>query len=355
MKGFSRQELLEMAWEKPILAQVEITSKCNQCCLFCYAGQKPVLAEGKPDLTLYQWQSIITKLRNLGVRRLDFTGRESFMYSDFVALAAWSKQQGFELRVNTNGTFDVSEVLGNVDEIIFSVHGLSDTHDRITKNSGAFNLIEENIQRTVKSGVKASINMSLLRSNYEQLNEVYDYFSSRYDINKFAPSFPIASLFGSEFAAEELVLDQKLVSDYVSRLKKIPADKLVLKHGFHSIFISDRKHYHDNGLLLPNCAAGKHKLIVESDGRVFPCNFFKSEEFFCGNMLTDDEFKIWKLGAGFNRFRELILQEKIPEECTKCLKKPRCYSGCRAWSLTYKEGGFENVKDKRCDLGSAFA
>jgi radical SAM protein with 4Fe4S-binding SPASM domain len=297
---------------------------------------------------------MIAKLRNLGVRRLDFTGRESFMYSDFVALASWAKQQGFELRVNTNGTFAVSDVLSSVDEIIFSVHGLRETHDQITKNRGAFSLIEENIQRTVKAGVKASINMSLLRSNYEQLNEVYNYFAARYDINKFAPSFPIASLFGSEFADEELILSRELVSDYVARLKMVPAENLVLKHGFHSIFIDKREHYHDNGLLLPNCAAGKHKLIVESDGRVFPCNFFKSEEFFCGNLLTGDEFQIWKFGAGFNRFRELILEEKIPGECANCLKKPRCYSGCRAWSLTYKEGGFENVKDKRCDLGSAF-
>ena len=313
-----------------------------------------MLSEGKPDLNLQQWQSIIAKLYNLGVRRLDFTGRESFMYSDFIALAAWCKQKGFEVRVNTNGTFDVSNALKFVDEIIFSIHGLGATHDWITKNKGAFELIENNIKRTIESGVKASINMSLLKSNYGQLNEVYTYFSSRYDISKFAPTFPIASLFGSEFADEELVLSRELVSDYMLRLKIIPRDRLVLKHGFHSIFISDQRHYHDNGLLLPNCAAGKHKLIVESDGRVFPCNFFKSEEYFCGNILTDDEFEIWKFGAGFNRFRELVLQEKIPGECTHCLKKNRCYSGCRAWSLTYKEGGFENAKDKRCDLGSAF-
>lgn len=352
MKGFTREELLDMAWEKPMLAQVEITSKCNQKCIFCYTGQK--IIESRPDLTLSQWQMIISKLYNLGVRRLDFTGRESFMYDDFVALIKWCKWMGFEVKVNTNGTFDVSDILPFVDEIIYSVHGIGIVHDDITHNVGSFTLIENNIQRTVAGGGRASINMSLVKSNYHQINEVFEYFNSRYNIYKFAPSIPVPSLFGNEFEEDALVLSRELLEDYIANLKRIPPSKLVLKHGFHSIFINDVNHYRDNGLLLPNCAAGKYKLIVESDGRVFPCNFFKSEEFVCGNILTDDEFQIWKFGPGFKHFRDLILNEEIPGECAACLKKPRCYSGCRAWSLTYQEGGFKNVKDKRCDLGSAF-
>lgn len=352
MKGFTREELLEMAWEKPILAQVEITSKCNQKCTFCYTGQK--IIQLMPDLTLSQWQTIITKLHNLGVRRLDFTGRESFMYDDFVALIGWCKGIGFEIKVNTNGTFDVSDVLEFVDEIIYSVHGIGSVHDDITDNVGSFGLIEANIQRTVARGGKASINMSLVKSNFHQINDVFEYFNSKYGIYKFAPSIPVPSLFGSMFEEDALVISQGLLEDYVSKLKMIPQDKLVLKHGFHSIFINDVNYYHDIGLLLPNCAAGKYKLIVESDGRVFPCNFFKSEEFACGNILTDNEFQIWKFGNGFKHFRELIINEEIPGQCAGCLKKPRCYSGCRAWSLTYQKGGFKNVKDRRCGPGSAF-
>lgn len=352
MKGFTREELLELAWEKPILAQVEITNKCNQTCLFCSTGQKK--HKIKPDLSLEQWQIIVTKLKHLGVRRLDFTGRESFMNPDFGPLLAACKQLGFEIKVNTNGTFDVSEILDDVDELVFSVHGFRANHDRITNNPGSFDLIEANIGKTVKAGVKASINMSLLKSNYHETIPVFCYFDKKYGIHKFAPAFPVPSLFGETFAGEELLVDEELVADYASKLNSIGLDRVILKHGFHSIFINDRKHYQDNGLLLPNCAAGKYKLLIESDGRVYPCNFFKSHEFFCGNILTEDEHIIWKSGKGFNIFRDLILKEKIPEDCINCLKKTRCFSGCRAWSLTYKEGGFENVKDRRCELGSVF-
>lgn len=352
MNGFSRRELLELAWEKPILAQVEVTSRCNQRCRFCYTGNK--ITETKADLTLTQWQDIITKLRNLGVKRLDFTGRESFMYPDLGALVGWCKKLGFEVRINTNGTFNVSNVLQHVDEMVFSVHGIGSIHDEIVGKAKSFDLVEANIKRTVSAGVKASINMSLVKSNYHQMIEVFNHFESAYGIHKFAPSIPVLSRFGSAFEEVALVLSRELLKDYMDNLKKIPKHKLTLKHGFHSIFINDREHYHDAGLLLPNCAAGKYKLVVESDGKVFPCNFFKSKEFFCGNILTDNEHKIWKSGKGFKHFRQLVLGEKIPKECTNCLKKSRCYSGCRAWASTYEEGGFENAKDRRCDLGSAF-
>lgn len=352
MHGFEKKELLEMAWEKPILAQVEITSKCNQSCVFCYTGKKS-LHEVK-ELPLLQWQEIIRKLGNLGVRRLDFTGRESFMHPDLTELVAWCKKLGFEVRINTNGTFDVSSALEYVNEIVFSVHGIGKIHDRIVGRRKSFDQIMLNVERASKRKIKTSVNMSLIKSNYHQMLEVFNFFNERFGLHKFAPSFPVLSRFGNAFEDIALVIERDLIEDYMHNLNKIPKDKLTLKHGFHSIFINNPRYYADNGLLLPNCAAGKYKLIVESDGNVFPCNFFKSEEFYCGNILSDDESVIWNSGKGFQKFRSIIIDEKIPQKCSMCLKKPRCFSGCRAWANMYKEGGFEYDRDMRCEIGSAF-
>jgi len=350
--GFSKQELLELSWEKPILAQLKLTDKCNQNCIFCYSGYKS--SPSTPDLPLESWQRILCKLENLGISRLDFTGRESFMYPRFAKLANWSKKRGFEIKINTNGTHDVSCVLESADEIIFSVHGLCTIHDEIVGYRGSFALLETNYGRVIAAGLQASINMSLVKTNYHQLLDVFTYFNSRYGVHKFAPSIPVPSLGGKIFKESALTMSRELIEDYLSRLKQIPTEKLTLKHGFHSVFINNREWYKDSGLLLPNCAAGKYKLMVENDGRVFPCSFFKGNEYYCGNILTDDEKQIWKNGYGFERFRRLILEERIPEQCQMCLKKPRCFSGCRAWTTEYQEGGFDYAKDRRCDMGSAF-
>jgi radical SAM protein with 4Fe4S-binding SPASM domain len=352
MHGFTKKELLELAWEKPILAQIEITRKCNQTCIFCYTGQKAV--QTNEDLSLIQWKEIVVKLKNLGIRRLDFTGRENLMHLGFSRLVKYCKSLGFEIRVNTNGTLDVSEILSDVDEIIFSVHGIGAVHNKIVGNDKSFDLICENVKRTANSGIKISVNMSLVRTNYDQMMDVFSYFDSKYGLHKFAPVVPVASLFGNIFEKEALIVSKEFLENYKYNLKKIPARKLTLKHGFQSIFFDQLKYYENNGLLLPNCAAGKYKLIIESDGKVFPCNFFKSEKFYCGNILVEDENKIWKSGSGFEYFRKLVIEEKIPGQCGHCLKKPRCFSGCRAWTATYRKGGFENAKDQRCDFGAAF-
>jgi len=218
---------------------------------------------------------------------------------------------------------------------------------------GSFSLLETNLNRSLQSGAQTSINMTLVRSNYHQLLDVFSYFNSLYKIHKFAPVIPINSP-NSTLDDDMLVLDVELMDDYFKKLRLIPIDKLTIKHGLQSIFINAPNHYKSSGFTLPNCAGGKYKLIVDSDGRVFPCNFFKEENFYCGNILTDDEPLIWHHGKGFTLFRELILEEKIPAKCKSCLKKARCFSGCRAWSSSYNKGGFEYTSDKRCKIGSAF-
>jgi radical SAM protein with 4Fe4S-binding SPASM domain len=352
MFGFEARELLELAWEKPILAQIEITSRCNQNCSFCHSGYKSAVSDS--DLKLEDWQTILRKLRNIGVRRVDFTGRESFLSQCLPGLVSYCKELGLEAKINTNGTLDVSCVLTDVDEIVFSVHGIGKTHDEIVGYPGSFDLVEANIGRTVAASVRASINMSLVRGNYHEMLDVFRYFDGKYGIHKFAPSIPVPSLLGNAFADVALAMSSELLKDYLAKLKAIPPNQLMLKHGFHSIFISERDHYLTKKFPLPNCAAGKYKLVVESNGRVYPCNFFKSEEFYCGNILTGDESAIWKTGNGFRRFRELVLLNQVPQQCNGCLKKLRCYSGCRAWSKTYLQGGFEYARDRRCQLGSAF-
>jgi radical SAM protein with 4Fe4S-binding SPASM domain len=169
----------------------------------------------------------------------------------------------------------------------------------------------------------------------------------------FAPAITIQSLFGHQYQDRALVVTAELLADYEAKLAQIPPDKLELKHGYHSIYIDDPNHY-SQPLLLPNCAAGKYKLVVDFRGHVFPCNFFRGDKWDCGNLLTDDADEVWQNGKGFAPFRQLVLAEQLPGKCQVCLKKTRCQSGCRAWSKTYQQGGFDYACDIRCELGAAF-
>lgn len=352
MHDFSPNELYALAWEKPILAQVELTGNCNQHCLFCFSGH--ATKKATPNLSVKQWQLIFCKLADLGLRTLDFTGSECFLYPELNDLLARATEMGFTVRIDTNGTFDISETAPLLKEISFSVHGIGDVHEQITGRLNSFSILEKNIALAISHGINVHLNMTLVKSNYFQLLEVFEYFSKYSKTFSFSPFMAIPSRFGNDFEEHLLVMTKALLGDYINRLHQIPADRLVLKHGFHSIYINEPQHYTSSALLLPNCAAGKYKMVVDFDGSVYPCNFFKGSDFFCGNLLTEDVQEIWSKGKGFQPFRSLIFEEKIPGECNICLKKKRCFSGCRAWAKKYPIGGFDYDQDIRCAFGNAF-
>lgn len=353
VNGFTREELLSLAWEKPMMAQIAVTENCNQKCIFCFQACSP--DRKFSSLSLNQWKIIIRKLKNIGVRILNFSGGEVFIYPYLLDLIKWAKlEMNFSIHINTNGTFDVSDFIEYVDGFIFSVHGLNKVHDEIVGKRNAFSLLEKNISIISEKKVNILINMVLLKSNYHQILDVFRYFDAKYRISKFAPFIPIQSLFAKEYDTIAVKMDKNLIKDYIDKLKKIPEDKLDLKHGFQSIFINKLDFYKSAKIPLPNCAAGKYKIIIDYNGDVYPCNFFKGDEYYCGNILEEDEYEIWKNGKGFIPFRKLILENRIPKECSMCLKKERCFSGCRAWSDKYQKGGFYESKDIRCSIGNAY-
>jgi len=144
------------------------------------------------------------KLKKLGVRRLNFSGGENFLYKGFVELVAFAKVQGFEVIINTNGTFSCGQIVGNSDEIIFSVHGLEETHDSITGRQGSFREVRKHITE-VAGMVRVSVNTVLIRPNYRQLNDVFEYFDGLCDLHKFSPTISVRSSFG--FNHDDCALD----------------------------------------------------------------------------------------------------------------------------------------------------
>lgn len=361
INGFSKNELFDLIWTKPTLAQIELTRKCNQNCCFCFQGCKS--NNEYNDLSLDEWKLIIKKLKSLGVNILNFSGGEVFLYSDFIELLDFSKNLGFKIVVNTNGTIDVTDAVKYIDELIFSIHGLPSTHNLIVGNTSSFNKIEKNVSIANSSKTSILINMTIIKENFNEIEAVFNYFNKKYNIDKFSPTIAIQSNTGSIISQSNVLdLNSDLFKEYFSILDRIPPEKLNLKHGLHCIYNNNKLDYKDSQIKSPNCIGGKFKLIIQYDGSVYPCNFFLIDDFYCGNILTENEFDIWKNGKGFNLFRNLVFEEKVPDDCKKCIKLDKCYSGCRAWTEKYRKG-FSNTtnggciyneQDLRCKITNAF-
>lgn len=356
---FTKNEILELSWEKPSLAQIELTRNCNQSCVFCF--QDCSSNKKNVDLGLEEWKKIINKLKHLGVTNINFSGGENCLHKDFEDIIIWSKKQGFNIVINTNGTFSLKNIINYVDEIVFSIHGLFDIHNKIVGLNNSFELIENHIMEINDIFNNISINMVVVKSNFKTIEDVYNYFENKYKIKSFSATLPIPCYSGSEYKEEQLDITYNLLKEYFLVLKKIPEEKLVLKHGLGNIFKNTSKFY-DNSkqFILPSCIGGKYKLVISYDGSVYPCNFFRTDSFYCGNILYDDPVKIWNNGNGFKYFRNYMLDEMIHQDCKQCFKKNRCFGGCRAWTNTYisdyneNKGIIEYERDMRCEITNAF-
>lgn len=360
LNGFTRRELLSLIWEKPCLAQIELTRNCNLQCSFCFQGCD--FREKYEELTFEQWKKVIKKLKELGVYILNFSGGEVFLYKELKKILQYSKQNGFKTVINTNGTINVEDCLDYIDEIIFSVHGLNKTHAEIT-GLNVFNRVEENINKASKKNIPLGINMTLVKKNFDEVLDVYNYFNARYKINKFSPTIAIQSATGTKISElNKIEYNQELFEKYFSILNQIPDKQLDLKQGLHTIYYSDKERYSNVSIAdSSNCIGGKTKLVIDYQGNVYPCNFYQTPEFYCGNIVEDNVFNIWKEGKGFIKFRELALTEDVPSECRNCIKMKKCLSGCRAWTMGYmkdskkiENGEIGYEKDMRCDIVHAF-
>lgn len=109
----------------PLNVQFEITYQCNNRCIFCYNGCDsrsicPVSTEGA--------KRILHNLVANGVLGVNFNGGEPLTRDDFFELAAYAKDLGLDIHLNTNATLVCDEVVAKKIATLFPLSALVSCH-----------------------------------------------------------------------------------------------------------------------------------------------------------------------------------------------------------------------------------
>jgi MoaA/NifB/PqqE/SkfB family radical SAM enzyme len=117
-----------------------ITAQCSQACPYCWGPRrfrKPVDTEIS--------QRIITRIKDLGVRRIVFTGGDPLQRPDAVDLIRYAKQTGLETALSTTGDYLTPEILNGLspflDLISLPLDGSTEEINSKTKHPGHFSAI----------------------------------------------------------------------------------------------------------------------------------------------------------------------------------------------------------------------
>lgn len=281
-------------------------------------------------------------------------------YEKFTALADKYNVNGIpiEYAIQTNG-LELDDAMLELFKkrrflVGISLDGPSQLHDSLridAGGNGTFSRVSKSIGRLKAAGV--DFNILCVAENYVAKNaaSVYRYFRSKG--YRFIQFIPYISAFGTERDEYAPTAER-----YAAFLKT--AFDLYYEDYLRGNFTSVRQF--DNYVLLAagqcaeccgmngGCAISP---IVESDGSVYPCDFYVVDRWRLGN-LHEHSFSALMHSSRAAEF--IKLSEKLPEECAKCSFYGLCRGGCRRFRDTDIEnspdGGFK--KNLWCEAYKTF-
>ena len=156
----------------PFSVLLELTYRCNLDCFYCYND----LASTGTPLSVKQYLALFRDLRTLGTLNLTFSGGEPLAHPDFFTLGAAGRDQGFLIRVKTNGHALHGRLARRLREELdpyileISLHGASPaTHDRQTRVRGSFDRLMANLKGLARLGQRVQLNATLTAWNEAEL------------------------------------------------------------------------------------------------------------------------------------------------------------------------------------------
>lgn len=312
----------------PLYVQFEVTYQCNNRCIFCYND-----CDGRnvPSLNTKEAKRIVSNLAVSGILGVNFNGGEPLAREDFFEVAAYAKELGLDIHLNTNATLVRDEVVAQKVAGLFPsvcVSVLSSdplVHDRLSGRKDSFRETLHGLRLLHMENVYVAVNVMLCNDNAATFT----------DTLKLLNTLETQTVLVTRFVPcghnnKNLHIDDALFFDCVRQLAVFQEER----HCFARISLpqpiplcrvpDDLKECvrHWN---IP-CNIGLCTASVSCEGTLTPCNLVKTPAL--GNLLTQDFSSIWEAfdGASFCEKQHLL------PECLSCGELANCGGGCKGYN-----------------------
>ena len=288
----------------PIRMCIELTNRCNLNCPFCLVGQqnnKELTAHDELDrdmggMKIDLCKNIISDAKKFGIKEINLTFQgEPLMYKRkwFLELVDKCKEEGLKSIVYTNGIlldskYSRSIIRAGMDEIRFSVDGITQEIYELNRVGGKFKDVYQNMKDIVKianeenSKIRLIWQFIVLRNNETQIEKaktIAEEIGINFELKTFAESVPNSA--------------PKNIR-YRRKLQQLP------------------------------CKDIYQQLMVYWNGDVVPCCYDLEGDQIMGNLKSNTIEEIWN-GGKYRNFRKrlkdsIFSPELQPEFCKGCLK-----------------------------------
>ncbi|MCK4717810.1 MAG: radical SAM protein [Thermoplasmata archaeon] len=302
---------------------LEITHACNLRCTFCDAN---AAVRGEDELTFDEIRSIVDKMRECGIHVIALTGGEPLLREDALDILKYIKESGANTVLTTNSilmTDNIAKRLLEMETFVqVGLDGSSPQTNDPVRGEGSFKKTMEGIR--ILSGHKVPFRLStvITKYNYEDINNITKLAS---DMGATGVTFRKMNILGRA----------------MDNASSAPSDAQFVKVGY-DIFLDTIRYggkmriqfpyqiaiFEGRGTMCNKiiCLPARSNCVVSPEGDIFPCHSLR-EDFFLGNIRTDDLCETWNTSKIAENIRELDI-ESI--KCRSCRYKYLCGGGCRA-------------------------
>ena len=330
-----------------------LTYRCNLRCSMCgqwgVAGSSRELPPEtlKSELSIDELKSIINEVKFYGPN-ITLFGGEPLLYRKWAALVRYIKEAGLRCNIITNGMLlekHAEEMVSlGVNEIIFSLDGTREIHDKIRGAEGIFDKAFKGLQaiNTWKEKKKCrtpliNISSTIFETNYLHLDKIVDIaenllassitFHHLIFLNQqtyahhneiFTHMFNVTCQDWRGFVREILPnIDVEQLINSINNLKKRVSQTLI--HFYPNLTDTEIRQYYTDFNFKPS--SYKHRCIspwmvayIFPDGSVRPC---QSLNYVAGNIKEDAFKNIWN-NQNYLRFRSITKKNKLYPVCYRC-------------------------------------
>ncbi len=331
----------------PKSVDLDITSRCNLRCKYCYHRTSP--ADTTTELPLDSWVSFIEELGNNAVMEVTIGGGEPFIRKDLSEIIDVVVKNRMRFSILSNGGLITPEVASHIasthrcNHVQVSVDGSSpEVHDSV-RGPGSFEGAIRGIKILQNAGVKVTSRVTIHRKNINDLENIAHLLLEEIGMN--AISTNNANYLGLAREYQEEVnltpsefcdtMEQILVlaKKYDNRITAA-AGPLSLGRAFQEMENARQEGRSIPGRgYLTGCGCMWSKLAIRPDGVIVPCNMLSHIEL--GRINQDSFIDIWQNHPELNKLRNryTIPLSSFPE-CAECPWQMMCTGNCPASGYT---------------------
>ena len=332
----------------PRSLDIEITSKCNLRCRYCYFFDNSHVPY--EDLPTQEWLQFFDELGACSVMRVTLQGGEPFLRPDLRELISGIVANRMRFSILSNGTLIESAIAsfiagtGRCDMVQVSIDGSQPaTHDA-GRGAGAFDKAVKGLKALQQAGVRVGARVTITRHNVEDLENTARFLLEELEVPNFGTNaagylgtcrqHASDTMLGTPERERAMAVLADLSEAYPGRIVATagPLAETRMWSRMEQARKAGEPPFHDGGHLT-GCGCHFTSLAVRADGTLVPCVLLAHMEL--GRINKDSLRDVWQNSPALRQLRD---RPSIPladfEFCDGCPYTPYCTGNCPALSYT---------------------